>query len=186
RGLTRPRAPGGSDLAPCAGGPFGGTIGRSQTTSEGDRDGVWDRASLPGRDEGAVRGDPRGGASDPRQPSGGPVLPRGRPLGRRLDDRGVPRLEGELGAIPRRGPDAPTGARRRGRLRDATTGDRPRGRQPAALTCPPVEALRRTAARSPSRRTAPPRRVPGRSPRAGDGSWRMSWVPPPRGSGTPA
>ena len=46
-----------------------------------------------------------------RRPAGRPDLPRGRRIGWRLDDRGDPRLKGDLGAVPRQHPDAPNESR---------------------------------------------------------------------------
>src|SRR5688572_25949320 len=65
----------------------------------GERDGVWDRASLSGRYAGPVRGESRGGAPLEGQPAGRPDLPRRWPVGWRLDDFRRPRVEGELGEV---------------------------------------------------------------------------------------
>ena len=77
----------------------------SWVDARGERDGVRNRASLSGRYTGAVRSEPRGGTSWGRS-AGWPDLPRSWSVGWWLDGCGRPRLQGELGAVPRRHPDA--------------------------------------------------------------------------------
>ena len=79
----------------------------------------------------AVRGVHCRGASRQRTAAGAD-LPRGRSVGRRLDDHGGARVAGELGEVPRRHPDAEDAGRYRRWLHGAAAGDGHRSRHRAA------------------------------------------------------
>src|SRR5664280_1437932 len=100
---------------------------------EKQEDGLRDRASLPRRYEGAIREVNRGAASQQGQPAERPDLPRGRRVGWRLDDHRSSRLKGELGAVPRRRPDAAIQAGHQRRVQNATAGDGHYCPQPAVV-----------------------------------------------------
>src|SRR5262249_474377 len=89
------------------------------------------RAPVSGGNEGTIRGVDRGRAPERREPAGGPDLPRGRAVGRWLDDRRNSRLPGELGTIPQRDGYAADVTRDRRWLYRAAPGDNLLDSQPA-------------------------------------------------------